>query len=173
MADAEIEQRFEEILSAIADILAPFGFVRRQRGFRRMGDDNLAVIEIQRSISNGPKLIRFTVNCGVVVGELHDAWKAPLKRARECHAQIRLRLGEFLDEPQDRWWEVDPSSDQRRTIAELKALLSDEAAPFLLEHLTNDKVCALWASGRAPGISDGQRLRYLAELNAGLGYASP
>jgi hypothetical protein len=77
---------------------------------------------------------------------------------------VRLRIGEFLPEHPDKWWGLTKTTESASLILELSNLILEKAVPFIKTHLDTSAVIALWESGRCPGITDTQRIRFLSRL---------
>jgi len=165
MANDNIEQGFKALLEGVGDHLKSLGFSRRGKAFRRKSSRNLALIEVQRSQSSTDTSIRFTFNIAVVCGRLLEEDGPDISKAGTAHAHLRKRIGEFLVEPDDKWWELDRTSDPALLLSDLTHLL-DLAAQFLADHVDDAKLTALWESGQSPGLTDVQRRRLLRELQA-------
>lgn len=165
MATAEIEARFAEVVACVDEALKPFGFAKRRNTFRRLSDGNSALVEFQRSQSSNHEAIRFTLNLGVVCGRLLEDWGAKLSNAGSADAHLRQRLGAYLSEPHDKWWTIDSATDPSGVATEIIDLLGT-AVPFLLSHLTEAQLLALWRSGQSPGLTQKQSARFVAELES-------
>lgn len=165
MANESVEQRFKALLDEIGRSLKAHGFTKRGTGFRRVLSGNSAIIEAQRSQSSSNDTIRFTFNAGIVCGRLLDEYGPNISKASSMQAHLRMRIGEFLPETTDRWWELNEAIGIDDLVSELSSPL-DLAAMFLLDHADEAKLIALWESGQSPGLTDVQRQRALRELKA-------
>jgi hypothetical protein len=164
MADDLIERRFKEVVNGVGASVKPIGFVKRRMAFRHLANGNAAIIEFQRSQSSSSSSIRFTVNVGVICGRLLDEYWPDVSKAGSSYAHLRERLGAFLPIPFDKWWTVEASTDPVPIVREIAGLLTGSAAPFLLDHIADEALKSLWMSGKSPGLTEGQRIRYLADL---------
>jgi len=168
MVDGKIEAKFEMIVAAVAEHLKPLGFSKRSHGFHRLLNGNVALIEFQRSVANDHGLLRFTMNVGVVSGRLASKEAIDIKRVGSSGAHLRKRLGEFLPQRFDKWWELNASEPANAAIWEILELLRSHVIPFLDQHISDDALIALWETGRSPGLTEKQRTRYLDELRLGV-----
>ncbi|WP_419319757.1 DUF4304 domain-containing protein [Caulobacter sp. ErkDOM-E] len=166
MASDDIEQSFKALLKGVADLLKPFGFSKSGTTFRRMSSGNAALISAQRSQFSSNDTIRFTFNIAVVSGRLLREEGPDITKAGVMYAHLSERIGEFLIEPTDKWWELKAASDPAALLTDLAKPL-ELAAQFLINHADDAKLIALWESGQSPGLTDGQRRRFLQELKAG------
>lgn len=165
MADKTIEDAVKALLGEIDALLKPRGFRKQGHRFRRQSGGNAGLIELQRSQSSSRERVRFTFNVGVICGRLLDEYEPPASKAGVIHAHLRMRIGEFLTAPMDKWWDLTADASLADLIAELAPLL-DLAAGYLADHLDDAQLIALWRSGRSPGVTDGRRQDYLRELTA-------
>ncbi len=171
MASNVVEQHFKKIVDGVAIALKPARFVKRRMAFRHSVGGNTAIIEFQRSQPSSRDSIRFTLNAGVISGRLLEDWRPDASKAGSVDAQLRRRLGGFLPGAQDKWWTVEASTDPEMIVGEIAGVLTKSVAPFLLDYISDEALKSLWESGQSPGLTEGQRLRYLAELEAAEGKA--
>ncbi len=165
MADKIIEDAVKALLGEIDALLKPRGFRKQGHRFRRLSGGNAGLIELQRSQSSSRDRVRFTLNVGVICGRLLDEDRPPASKGGVFNAHLRMRIGEFLATPTDKWWDLTADASPADLVAELTPLL-DLAAEYLAEHLDDAQLIALWRSGRSPGVTDGRRQDYLRELTA-------
>lgn len=165
MAADDIELKFKMLLKGVADLLKPHGFSKRGMSFRRMSSGNVALIAAQRSQFSTAGSIRFTFNAAIICDRLLRDDGPGIFKAGLMHAHLSERIGEFLSQPADKWWELDGASDPAVVLSDLTLPLA-LASQFLVEHAENAKLIALWESGQSPGLTDGQRRRYLQDLKA-------
>ena len=165
MATNMLEDAFKLLLGEIGRCLEPHGYRKRGTAFRHLSSNNAAIIEVQRSQNSARDLIRLTINVGVVSGRLLDEDRLNIAKAGTADAHLRDRIGRFLAEPQDKWWDLDKATRLEELVAELAPLL-DLAVAFLNAHLDDAQLVTLWESGKAPGLTEPQRQRLLRELKA-------
>jgi hypothetical protein len=161
-----IDQGYNRIVAHVGAVAKPFGFKRRGNLMRLTERGSCAIIQFQRSNSNNAETVRFTLNLSIVCGRLLDGFSPPLDRTSEMHGHVRERIGFLLPQPHDKWWMLDANIAPETIAEEIGSLVADSAIPFLREHLGCDKLQALWESGRAPGLTEFQRVRYLGVLRA-------
>lgn len=157
------ESIMDEILQATAEVLKPLGFVRRGAVFRLLAQGNCGLIEFQRSDKCTDDKLVFTVNFGVVYGELLDVGPSGAPKARIIDAHLRQRIGMLLPDRPDKWWEVDAATERGALIQELMDLVK-KGALYVESHLATNAVIALWESGQSPGLTAVQRSRFLSKL---------
>ncbi len=159
-------EAFDQVVKTVAERLHPLGFSRRGAALRIMGPGVCGLIEFQRSMKNTKEKLLFTVNLGIVCGDLLESGAATLSKARVIDAHVRGRIGMLLPEHRDKWWEITASTDSDALAGEVADLVLNEAAPYIQRYLSIDSVEALWESGQSPGLTDRQRIDRLAALKA-------
>lgn len=165
MANAAIEGKFKQVVSGIGQKLKADGFAKSGNTFRCVQDRNAAVVEFQRSQSSTVDVIRFTINVGVVSGRLLAEWQPIVSKAGAADAHFRQRIGSLLAVADDKWWTMDAASDPNSIIAEVEPLIPPAVA-LLKSRILDTDLVALWETGVSPGLTEGQRQRYLSELQA-------
>ena len=170
MTARDLESEYKRIVNAAAGLLTAHGFKKRGTAFRNALAGNVSIIEFQKSRDSSADAIKFTVNLGVISGELLRRWDDELDISRETvwSAHLRSRIGDFLSTPQDLWWIIADSTDIRTIEAEVCDLITSEALPFLSQHSTDADLVRLWRTGQSPGLTEGQRERNLAQLTDAL-----
>jgi hypothetical protein len=72
----------------------------------------------------------------------------------------------LLPERDDKWWEINAGTDIDRMITEVRGCLMQEVVPFLGRFKRPQDLVTLWTFGKAPGLTDKQRLSYLRDPGA-------
>jgi hypothetical protein len=170
MAARDLEGEYKRIVNAAAALLTAHGFKKRGTAFRNAHDGNVSIVEFQKSRESSADAVKFTVNLGVISGELLRRWDDELDISKETvwSAHLRSRIGDFLSTPQDFWWIIADGADTRTIEAEVCDLITSEALPFLSQHSTDADLVRLWRTGQSPGLTEGQRERNLAKLTDAL-----
>ena len=158
------ESKFAEIVNALSEDLKPYGFFKKGTVFRFIRNENCGIVQFQKSTTTTEDRLRFTVNFGVVCGALINVKTDQLKEVRVIDAHIQDRLGMFLPGHPDQWWEITSETDSSRLADEVNKLVVFSAVPYILGLLDTEAIVSLWQSGRSPGLTEGQRLRYLNRL---------
>ena len=155
---------FEEVIAAVTGRLQPLGFSRQRMALRRIIDGSAVVFEFQKSDKSSNAQIIFTLNLGLVRGELIDSGASALQKAMFQDSHLSVRLGRLLDQPSDKWWELSETTDPHSLAAELSDILLTRAVPYFDKYQSADALIALWESGKSPGLTAVQRARYLHKL---------
>lgn len=163
---AVLDAQFNQLLEAAALALKPHGYRKRGNDFRRAQEGNVALIAFQRSGFNDSEQLKFTVNLSVISAALlaHREAGSDISRAKEYDGHLRERIGMLLPGGRDRWWAFSAGVDCAGVEAEVIDALVVRAVPFLAAHVRDEDLIALWKSGRAPGLTEMQRARFLAVL---------
>jgi Domain of unknown function (DUF4304) len=158
---------YELIQKDTAELLRPLGFKRKGPIIFTRTADNFGVLHFQSSSKSSKAEIIFTLNIGVIIGKLVDSrcYSQFIKHPSSMYAQIRVRIGFFLPEKQDVWWNVSRVVDAPRWCKDFSQLILEEAVPFVQHNMKIDNVVSAWEQGRSPGLTDGERVVYLARLH--------
>ncbi len=166
---ANLKDIYNFVVASSAEKVSSLGFVRRGATLRKLSHGNAAIIEFQKSTKNDRHELQFTINIGIVCGKLIEEWRPPLARAGSVDAHLRLRIGMLLPERFDKWWQITEETDRDRLVAEVSSLILDQAVPYLERYLDTNALVALWESGKSPGLTEMQRISYLALAKANAG----
>ena len=167
----EASELFKRLVGGrAAVVLKEQGFRRRSQNFRLHQGANWGVVNFQKSTTSTRERILFTANLGVRCGRLATffesatAYWEPL--AWDCH--WRKRIGEFLEEPQDKWWVIDGQTPLESIEAEVTDVLTI-AIPVLRRYLDDRELRDLWLSRGSSGLTEMKRQEYLCVLLKELG----
>jgi hypothetical protein len=156
---------FKLVIEEVSRILLPYGFKRRGQIYRGTSQGNVQIVHLQKSLSNSASVTRFTINIGIFSNRLAELSFVEGREPGVWDAHVRLRIGDFLPTPYEKWWELTAESDGKLICQEIASLLTDSALPYLEAHSSDAALVALWSSGRSPGLTKGQRERNLSALN--------
>ncbi len=159
---------FAELVKSVGEKLKEFGYSRRGQTFKIIANNNCGMINFQRSTSSTKENISFTINLGMVYGDLLDQRITQLKDAKITDAHIHQRMGYLLTSQQDKWWQLNNSINFEQLSGEIMDLLSIKAVPFVGNFLDTKSIYSLWESGSSPGLTEFQRVRFLSKLKGRL-----
>lgn len=162
-ADGTVERLLR---TAVTPLLRKVGFRKVGLYYFRQRSGNWELVQFQKSWSNTVDETRFTVNCGIVSTRLaRFLLGADLKMPTpEYNWHYSQRLGFLMAGGQDKWWTIDASVPKESLGSEVSELIIDLAIPTLDAHASDEELRDLWLSGESPGLTDVQRLMYLAVL---------
>ena len=162
MGSADLKAAFKNMVRSVATRLSVHGFSQRGLVLRKNAGSNVAVIEFQLSDKTSKECLIFTINLGVICGELSD--RATSRKVSAMDAHLRQRFGFLLPEHGDKWWEITARTNVIALADELSTLLEQSALPYLEEYMDSKALMALWESGKSPGLTAVQRARLLDQL---------
>ena len=165
MKSPAIDSMFEHLLEDLSARLKPLDFARSGSVLRIVRDGNCGLLEFQRSTKSSAHRLLFTVNVGIICGALLDPHVKQLRKVHSIDAHVRQRIGMFMHGSPDKWWEITEATDTVPLIEELAELITGNGVPFIMGLLSTTAIVSLWQSGQSPGLTDGQRLRFLARLS--------
>ena len=163
-----LRQDFLGIVSQAGIAAADHGYARKQSVLRRVVEDNVALISFQKSSRNTVDGLSFTINLSIVCGALLDPGGVTISAAKEYDGHLRQRIGPLMRGGADKWWEISSATRIDVLSAEITNLVVSVAVPYLERYVRTGDLTALWEAGQSPGLTEIQRVRFLAQLN-GLG----
>ena len=148
----------------IAALLKTHGFRKSGLNFSASRPGLTLLVSLQGSTGSTQAAMKITCNVGIHLHLLATGLGVGIWDAHWCE-----RIGAFLTEPQDFWWQCTDDDQARAAGWEIAGLLELRALPEMERLSTPAALASLWSSGRAPGLTEHQRLGYLARLAAGAG----
>lgn len=163
---------YSQLLADVNEVLVGFRFRRSGRIFRLAKDENVAVIDFQRSVKTTASRIVFTIHFGVWsrrVASFVSGNAIPTKvDTADCH--WRERVGFMMPQREDVWWSIESPADALAVTKEVQHALR-QLTPTLValtdDHMLRDE----WLADRSPGLTEIQRLSYLMILVKQIGPA--
>ncbi len=150
----------KSLLDGLAAELIQAGFRRAGKTFYADRGDVVLIVNVQKGQKSSAEMLVATVNLGAFSKVLGGDNRAP----DVFRAHWRRRLGNISPDARDRWWEVGSVAEATGAAKEIVSLLRSHGLPALEAVSSTAQLRDLWASGACPGLTDGQRLRYLAQL---------
>jgi hypothetical protein len=166
MSRAVLDADFRQVVEKTAEKVHKLGFRRQGSILRIVGECNAGIIEFQKSTSNTSSKILFTVNLAVVCGALLEPYQHSLGKARSMGAHLRERIGTLMPGGADKWWEISEGVAAGALASEVSEVIATEGAPYVARYLELNELIALWESGKSPGLTETQRVRYLKKLKS-------
>jgi len=164
MNNLNVSDVFSNLVKAIGESLMAIGYKRHGQLLKFLAGSNCGMIGFQRGMASSKDSILFTINLGVVCGALLDASIVPLEKAQITDAHLSTRIGLLLPERQDKWWEINHSTDFQSLSKEILDTVWTKAVPYVSQFVDSKALCSLWESGQSPGLTKLQRDRYLGKL---------
>lgn len=155
---------FKSVLTEANAILKKYDFKKHKSTFFIKKDNNWGLINFQKGNIEGE--IKFTINLGVVSGPLRDFIQgeklSDIPDITDCHWS--KRIGQLLPEGNDYWWQIGNSENFEALVYEINEVLQSIAAVEIHQNITDEMLLQQWIKGSSPGITEYQRLEYLAIL---------
>lgn len=151
------------VLVVLSAALKPRGFAKSGFTFRLRNLDTISIVSIQSSTSSASALAMVTVNLGVHVPALQDPQR-PDKNPSAWSVHWHQRIGHLLPQKSDVWWSIRSVQEGNTAAAEIVRCVEEFGLLALAEISTVAALQRLWESGRSPGLTAGQRARYLQQL---------
>lgn len=167
MESSDLPGRYQDIQRHIADILKGTGYARKGNYFALLESNNCAYFHFQKSRENNARMLRFTINYGILYGDI--AGYGPLElegKLTRLNPHVCGRLGDFLPGHPDRWWDLREWVESAVIVAEIKGILEEHALSYLKRFMDNDAAIEYWESGGCNGQTQVARDEYLARMKA-------
>ena len=104
MKTSNVQSSYKALIASLSESLKVAGFLRRANTFTFSYGNNVGIIEFQRSVKSSREAILFTVNVGVVLGDLLEGGLSFVRKDSILNAHLRQRIGALLPERTDKWW---------------------------------------------------------------------
>jgi hypothetical protein len=157
----ETRSLLDPVLVALTAALKARGYAKSGSTFRFHNADTIFIISLQSSTSSTSAMAKVTVNLGVHIPVLQDPQQ---KNPSSWSAHWHERIGHLLPEKDDVWWSIRTVDESRSVAAEIVRCVEQFGLPALAQVSTVSAIQRLWESGRSPGLTGGQRARYLQQL---------
>ncbi|HLP21536.1 MAG TPA: DUF4304 domain-containing protein [Chitinophagales bacterium] len=155
---------FKSVANEANSYLKNYGFKNHKNTLFIKKDNNWGLINFQKSNIEGN--IKFTINLGVVSGALRDFFQgeklSDTPDITDCH--WGKRIGHLLPQGNDYWWQMDETANYEAIVFEIKEVLHSIAIVEIQKNITDEMLLQQWIEGSSPGITEYQRLEYLAIL---------
>ncbi len=156
---------FKKILLGKMHIaLKAAGFRKNGHVFSSQRDDGVLFLQLQSSSKSTRDVLIATVNLGIFSRTL--ALKiGNTRKPNILAAHWSERLGHFLPDANDKWWEVRSDEQANAVGEEIGEIVRSRALREMCEIASTAGLKALWETGQCPGLTAGQRQQYLRVLN--------
>lgn len=150
------------ILDKISEKLKVLNFKKKGSVFNFSNGDLTYFIVVQSSQSSTSDVLKLTINTEIasaLISKLDDI-SLPIEYQRHYNR----RIGNYLEDNQDKWWTIDSQNSAERSANEIAEIITEKVIPnFNTLKSTND-LATLWRNGGWLGITEGQRKNYLSLL---------
>lgn len=153
---------FKNILKLSAKNLSARGFSQDRQTFRKFANGNCGIVNFQKSKSSSKDRIIFTVNVGVLYGSIVEDSDLKISKASVWDAHLRERIGQILADQHDKWWEITSQTDVDLMFSQNFDVVCERAADYINKYIAIKAIIDLWESGKSPGLTEQQRIKYLS-----------
>lgn len=157
--------KYKTLISEINNVIKPLGFKKNGNTFFYNQDNNIGLINFQKSKNSSSISILFTISIGVYSSALQifdspDVGSKPT--ISDCHWS--KRMGFLLPENKDHWWQINDATSLPDLINEVIDLLTSLAIPEILRNISDTSLEENWLKGLSSGLSEPQMYLYLIAL---------
>ena len=157
------ESLLKPVLTVLSATLKPRGYVRSGSTVRLRNSDTVCIISLQSSTSSISALAKVTVNLGVHVPAFQGP-ERPEESPSTWSTHWHQRIGHLLPAKDDVWWSIHTVEEGTSIAAEIVGCIERFGLPALAQVSTLSALRQLWESGRSPGLTQAQRVRFLQQL---------
>lgn len=157
--------KYKLLISEVGNMLKASGFKRNKESFFFIKNNNIGIINFQKSQKSSLNKILFTIDLGVYISSL-NIFDRPYMDAKpsisDCH--WRKRIGFLMSHSQDYWWEIEGKTILSELELEVLIALNEFAIPLIKLYLTENHLEELWMVGMGDGLTQQQMYIYLIAL---------
>lgn len=148
------------ILDNLNERLKPIGFKKSGMTFTKVTADMTYFINVQSSRDSTAQTLKTTLNleiASLTIANNEDT-SLPMQHRRHWTA----RIGFLLDKPLDKWWTINNYSEVDEAVKEIIDIIENRALVEFNRLKTTRDLVNLWRNNQCPGLTDKQRVWYLA-----------
>lgn len=137
---------FRRLLKELRPSVAREGFRRNSQIFVIESEECWGIINFQKSLYSSAHEKKFTVNVAIAAKRILSFYGEAANKPPphwKCHWETRI--GHFIPGQGDRWWTLSDESSFDPVFTEVAELVVGKAVPILKDHLTEERLLALWA----------------------------
>jgi hypothetical protein len=162
----EVNKSFHQTVAKIMlPVMEKYNFHKNGLSYCYITNNNWGLVSFQKSSHPIPEGVRFTINLGVASDRLLKFFSFPTAiqkpKIEDCH--WRVRLGELL-KGEDQWWMIEIGRSTHDLVDFLYSSIENLAISEIQKFLDDVALRDLWLTGRAPSLTEFQRLLYLSIL---------
>jgi Domain of unknown function (DUF4304) len=157
---------FKTLIKELSPLLAEIGFIKKGNNFYMVSDKNYGVVNFQKSRNSTKDVLVFTINFGVyssVLGHLLYGYNDLINPDVE-QCQWEARLGSFMPDSPDYWWNVNVSDNFNSVVSEVMEAIKSIIMPELNKRLSNEGLINSWLNDSYAGTTEIGRFKYLTTL---------
>ena len=159
-------------MSFFEDLISDISLVLKQNGFSKSGttyflrNENIGVVNIQKSQSNTDTLIKFTINMGIYSTKLAHTlpYDRPTEKPDVSRCHWRARIGDFMPERTDFWWTADLNKSNEVIKNEVLNSLNSIVIPNIKERLNDKSLLQALRNDNSSGLTEFELYRNISTL---------
>ncbi len=150
------------IVDKLTSVLKERHFKKKGNVFSSSNGDLTYFIGLQSSQSSTTDILKLTVNTEIASGLISRLDDSSLPVEHQRH--YNRRIGNYLENNQDKWWTVDSYKSAEQVASEIAEIIIEKVIPNFNVLKNTKDLAALWRNGGWLGITEGQRKHYLSLL---------
>lgn len=158
---------FEKIEGRVSDLMTSAGYRRNGSLYKKKLDDNVALVQRQKSRDSSQYLTKFTYNLAIACPILIDDYVGLKSIKMDC-ASLSIRIGHVIPINRDIWWVAGTDSGSEGLIEEVVLALSKYGIPYLQQYSSYEGFLNICKSGICPGNSESGRVSLITKLERAL-----
>ena len=157
---------FKELITSVTPTFRQMGFNKMGNNFYIEAGKNYGIANFQKSRENTKDLVKFTINFGVysdVLGQMEYDYNNSVKpKVQQCHWEARV--GEFMPDSPDYWWEVNISDDLKSVALNVMSVVQNIIMSEINKRLADEGLISCWMNEPFAGTTEIGRFKYLTTL---------
>ena len=147
------------ILEKLKEILRPKEFKKKGNNFYYSNGDLTYLIGLQSSQSSTATTLKATVNVSITSSML-----AKLEDLSYPNSHYTERIGFFLNNAHDKWWQIDSAEEAHTSANEIVEIIIEKILPLFDSIKSISDLAEPWRQGNPNGLTEYQRKEYLRLL---------
>lgn len=155
---------FKYFVNSFKNIMKQNKYRKKGNSFYTYGHGNVGLIHFQKSSRSDSSKTIFTVNIGTKSSSICEFEGDNFESLEVSTFHWISRIGEFLPNRLDKWWSYKNTHESNIIISEISKIIVEIAIPEINSKIQDESLLSMWMVGRAPGLTQLQRLEYLSIL---------
>ena len=157
---------FKELIKLLTPLFIEMDFIKKGNNFYLKSGKNYGILNFQKSRESRKDVVKFTINFGIysdVLGQLDYNYNNLVKSDVE-QFHWYARVGAFMKDSPDYWWEVSMSDDLNSFVFKLIDVVQAIIMPEINKRLSDEGLINSWMNETYAGTTDIGRFKYLTTL---------
>ena len=158
-------EKYKSLMNAVDSLLKAANYRKKGTSFFYDKDDNIGLINFQKSRDSTATSTLFTINLGVYsktlkIFDYFDIGSYPT--SSDCHWSERI--GFIMEKKRDFWWEVNEYTSITNLIAGITSVIINLAIPEIEKHISDESLEKYWTENLQQDPLNIQTYIYLIAL---------